>query len=95
LYILFRSNYIFGELIIVWMRRAGHLARLGEKRNAYRIGGKARRKRPPGRPRRRWVNNIKIDLREIGWNAVDWIDVAQDRVQWRTLVIKVLNLRVA
>jgi hypothetical protein len=51
-------------------------------------------KRPPGRPRCRWVDNIKIDLREIGWDGVDWIDMAVDREQWRVLVNMVLNLRV-
>jgi hypothetical protein len=49
---------------------------------------------PLGRPRCRWVNNIKIDLREIGWDGMDWIDLAQDRDQWRALVNKVMNLRV-
>jgi hypothetical protein len=68
---------------------------MGEKRNEYRIFvGKAERKRPPGRPRRGWVDNIKIDLGEIGWDDVDWIDMAQDRNQWRALVNTVLNLRV-
>jgi hypothetical protein len=51
-------------------------------------------KRPLGRPRRRWVDNIKIDLREIGWDGVDWIDLAQDRDQWSALVNTVMNLRV-
>jgi hypothetical protein len=55
--------------------------------------GKVRR-RQLGRPRRRWVNNIKIDLREIEWDGVDWIDLAQERVQWRALVNTVINLRV-
>jgi hypothetical protein len=64
------------------MRWAGHVARMGEKRNAYRIlVGKPEGKRPPGRPRRRWVDNIKIDLREIRWDGMDWIDLAQDRDQ--------------
>jgi hypothetical protein len=59
------------------MRWAGHVARMGEKRNAYRIlVGKQKGKRPLGRPRRRWVDNIKIDLREIGWDGIDWIDTA-------------------
>jgi hypothetical protein len=66
----------------------------GEKRNAYRIMvGKPERKRPLGRPRRLWVDNIKIDLREIGWDAMDWIK-AQDRDQWRALVNTVMNLRI-
>jgi hypothetical protein len=72
------------------------VAQMGEKRNAYRIlAGKPEGKRPPGRPRRRWVDNIKMDLREIGWDGVDWMDMAQDRDQWRALVNTVLNLRVA
>jgi hypothetical protein len=68
---------------------------LGEKRNAYRIlVGKPEGKRPLGKPRRRWVDNIKMDLREIGWDGVDWNDMAHDRNQWRALVNTVLNLRV-
>jgi hypothetical protein len=51
-------------------------------------------KRPLRRPRRRWVDNIKIDLREIGWDAMDWIDLAQDRDRWRALVNTVMNLQV-
>jgi hypothetical protein len=67
----------------------------GAKKNAYRIlMGKPEGKRPLGRPRRRWVNNIKIDLREIGWDGMDWIDLAQDRDQRRALVNTVMNLRV-
>jgi hypothetical protein len=66
-----------------------------EKRNAYRIlVGNPDGKRPLGRTRRRWVNNIKMDIREIGWDAVDWIDMAQDRDQRRAFVTTVLNLRV-
>jgi hypothetical protein len=77
------------------MRWAGLVARMGEKRNAYRILlGKPEGKRPLGRPRRRWVDNVNMDLREIGWDDVDWIDMAQDRDQWRALVNTVLNLRV-
>jgi hypothetical protein len=56
--------------------------------------GKPEGKRPLGRPRRRWVDSIKIHLREIGWDGVDWITVAQDREQWRALVNMVMNLRV-
>jgi hypothetical protein len=68
---------------------------IGEKRNAYRIlVGKPEGNRPLGRPRLRWVDNIKMDLREIGWDGMDWIDVAQDKDQWRALVNTVLNLRV-
>jgi hypothetical protein len=69
------------------IRWAEHVARMGEKRNAYRIlVGKPEGKRRLGRPRRRWVGNIKMDLREIGWNGMDWIDLAQDRDQWSALV---------
>jgi hypothetical protein len=76
------------------MRWAWHIARV-EKRNAYRIlVGNAVRKRPLGRPRRRWVNNIKMDLGEIGWDGMDRIDLAQDRDLWRALVRTVMNLRV-
>jgi hypothetical protein len=68
---------------------------MGEKRNAYRIlVGKPEDKRRPGRPSRWWVDNIKMDLREIGWNGVYWIDLAQDRDQWRALVNTVMKLRV-
>jgi hypothetical protein len=67
----------------------------GEKRNANRmLVGKPEGKRPLGRPRRKWVDNIKLDHREIGWDIVDWIDVAQDRDQWRAIANTVLNLRV-
>jgi hypothetical protein len=68
---------------------------MGEKRNAYRIlMGKPEGKRPLGRRRRRWMDNIEIDLREIGWDGMDWIDLAQDRDRWRTLVNTVMKLRV-
>jgi hypothetical protein len=67
----------------------------GEKRNAYRIlVGNLEGKRPLGRPRRRGVDNMKMDLREIGWDCMDWIDLAQDRDQWTALVNAVMNLRV-
>jgi hypothetical protein len=67
----------------------------GAKRNAYRIlVRKPERKRPLGRPRRRWVDNIKMDPREIGWDGMDWIHLAQDRDQWKALVSTVMNLRV-
>jgi hypothetical protein len=77
------------------MRWAGHVARMGEKRNAYRLlVEKPEGKRPLERPRRRWANNIKIDLLEIGWGDVDWIGLARDRDKWRALVNAVMNLRV-
>jgi hypothetical protein len=68
---------------------------IGENRNAYRIlMGKPEEKRPLGRPRRRWVNNVKLHLREIGWDGMDWIDLAQDRDKWRALVNTVMSLRI-
>jgi hypothetical protein len=73
----------------------GACSTMGEKRNAYRIlVGKAERKRPLGRPRCRSIDNIRMYLGEIGWDSVDWIDMAQDRDQWWDLLNTVLNLRV-
>jgi hypothetical protein len=78
------------------MRWAGHVAGMGETRNAYRIlVGKPEEKRPLGRPKRRWVDNIKMDVSEIGWDGMDWIELAQDRNQWRVLVNTVMNLGVS
>jgi hypothetical protein len=75
------------------MRWAGHVARMGGKENTYRIFvGKLEGKRPVGRPRRRWVHNIEVDLRKIVRDVMDWIDLAQDKDQWRTLVNTVMNL---
>jgi hypothetical protein len=72
-----------------------HIARMEEKRNAYRLlVKKPEGKRPLGRPRRRWVDNIRMDLGEVGWGDVNWIDLAKDRNRWRALVNSVLNLRV-
>ena len=77
------------------MRWAGHVARMGEERGVYRVlVGKPEGKRPLGRPRRRWVDNIRMDLQEVGCGNVDWIGLAQDRDRWRTLVSAVMNLRV-
>jgi hypothetical protein len=68
---------------------------MGEKRNAYRLlVGKLEGKRPRGRKRRRWVDNIRMDLGEVEWGNVDWIGLANDRNRWRALVNSVLNLRV-
>jgi hypothetical protein len=67
----------------------------GEKRNAYRLlVGKPEGRRPLARPRRRWLDNIRMDLVEVEWGGVEWIGLAQDRDRWRTLVNSVLNFRV-
>jgi hypothetical protein len=77
------------------MRWAGHVARMGEGRNVYRVlTGKSEGKRPLERPRRRWEYGIKMDLREIGWGGVEWIYLAQNRNRWRAVVNAVMNLRV-
>jgi hypothetical protein len=77
---------------MIW---AGHVARMGEKRNAYRLlVEKPEGKTPLGRPRRRWVDNIGMDLGEVGWGDVDRIGLAKDRNRWRAVVNSVLNLRV-
>jgi hypothetical protein len=77
------------------MRWAEHVARIGEKRNACRLlVGKPEGRRLLGRPRRGWVDNIRMDLLEVVWGDVDWIGLAQDRDRWRALVNSVLNVRV-
>jgi hypothetical protein len=77
------------------MTWVGYVARMGENRNTYRLlVGKPEGKRPLGRPRRRWVDNIRMYLGEVGWGDVGWIGLAQDRNRWRALVNSVLNLRV-
>jgi hypothetical protein len=77
------------------MRWAGHVARMGEYRNVYRLLVRTPEgKRPLGRSRRRWIVNIKMNLLEIGLSVVDWIGLAQDRYRWRALVNSVMNLRV-
>ena len=77
------------------MRWAWYVARMGERRSVYRVlVGKPEGRRPLGRPRRRWKNNIKMDLQEVGCGGIDWIELAQDRDRWRALVGTVRNLRV-
>jgi len=77
------------------MRWAGHIARMGERRCVYRVlEGKPEGKRPLGRPRRRWEDNIKMDLQEVRCGIMDWIELVQVRDRWRVLVNAVLNLRV-
>jgi hypothetical protein len=73
----------------------GHVAHMGERRNLYRVlVGKREGKSPLERPRRRWENGIKVDLRVIGWGGVEWIHLAQDRDRWRVVVNAVMNCRV-
>jgi hypothetical protein len=77
------------------MRWAGHVTLMGEGRGVYRLlVGKPEWKRPLGRPRRRWEDNIWMDIQEVGLGYVDWIGLTQDRVRWRTLVSAVMNIRV-
>jgi hypothetical protein len=95
LYDLYSSPNIVRVIKSSRMRWAGHVARMGEGRCAYRIlVGRPEGKRPLGRPRRRWEDNIKMDLGETGIDGASWIRLAQDRVHWRAFVNTVKNLRV-
>jgi hypothetical protein len=77
------------------MRWAGHVARTGKGRGVYRVlVGRPKNKKPLGRHRRRWEDNIRLDLREIVIDGANWIQLAQDRVRWRAFVSTVMNLRV-
>ena len=87
LHSLYRSPNIVRVIKSIKLRWAGHVARMEEGRSAFKIlTGKSIGKRPLGRPRRRWENNIRVDLEEIGINAGNWVDSAQDRNYWRALV---------
>jgi hypothetical protein len=85
------------RVIKAWrMRWAGHVAHMGEVWGAYNIlVGRPEGRKPLGRPRRRWEDNIEMDIREIGFGDVDWILLAQDRDRWRALVNTVMKLRVS
>ena len=77
------------------MRWAGHVTRMGEERGVHRVlVGKPEGKRPLGRPRRRWEDNIKLDLQEVGGSGGDWVELVQDRDRWQALVNTVMNFRV-
>jgi hypothetical protein len=94
---LYSSPHIIRHIRSRRMRWAGHVARMGEGRKVYRVlVGKPEGKRPLERPRRRWADGIKVDVREIGWGGggVEWIRMAQDRDLWRAVVNAVMNLRV-
>jgi hypothetical protein len=90
---LYSSPSIIRKIRLRSMRWTGHVARMGEKKNAYRLFmGKPEGRRPLGRPRHRWVDNIRMDVREVGWADVDWIGLAKDRNRWIALVNSVLSL---
>jgi hypothetical protein len=95
LHILYSSANIITQIKSRRMRWAGHVARMGEERKVYKVlMGKPEGKKSLGRPRRRWEDGIRMDLRGIGWGSVDWMQLAQDRDRWRAVVSAVMNLRV-
>jgi hypothetical protein len=95
LHILYSSPIIISQIKSRGMRWAGHVARMGEETNVYNIlMGKPEGKRPPGKRRCGWQDGMRMDLREIGWGSVDWIQLVQDRDWWQALVNTVMNLRV-
>jgi hypothetical protein len=92
---LYPSTNIFRVIKSSRMRWAGHVALMRKRRGVYRVlVGKPEGKRPLGRPRPRWEDNIKMDLHEVGCGGMDWIELAQDRDRWRALVNAAMNLRV-
>jgi hypothetical protein len=92
---LYSSPDIIRQIKSRRLRWAGHVASMGEGRNVYRVlVGKPEGKRPLERPRLRWEDGIKMDLRQIGWGGVEWIHLAQDRHRWRAVVNAVMNPRV-
>jgi hypothetical protein len=96
LYALYSSPNIIRVIKSRKLKWAGHVAHMGERRGAFRaLVGKPEGRRPVERPRHRWEDNIKMDLREVGWGGIDWIDLAQDRDRWRAFVYTVMNLRVS
>jgi len=91
---LYSSPNIFRVIKSRRMSRAGLVVRMGESIGVYRMAGKPEGKRPLGGPRRRWENNIKMHLQEVGCGGTDWFDLTRDRDRWRALVKAVMNLRV-
>ena len=95
LHALYSSPNIIRNLKSRRLRWAGHVAHMEQFRNSYRVlVGKRESKRPLGRPRHRWKDNIKMDLREVGCDPRDWIALVEDRDQWRAYVRAVMNLQV-
>jgi hypothetical protein len=95
LHILYSFPNIIRQIKSRRMRWAGHVARMGKERNVYRVlVGKPEGRRPLGRPRHKWENEIRVDLREIGWGSVEWIQLVQNRDRWRSLANTVINLQV-
>ncbi|KAJ4449247.1 hypothetical protein ANN_00644 [Periplaneta americana] len=95
LHALFSSPDIIRNIKSGRLRWAEHVARMGESRNSYRVlVGRPEGKRLLGRPRRRWEDNMEMDLREVGYDDRDWINLAQDRDRWRAYVRATMNLRV-
>jgi hypothetical protein len=95
LHSLYSSPDIIRQVKSRRMKWAGHVARMGEERRVYKVlVGKPEGRRPLGRPRRRWEDGIRMDLRVTGLGGVDWIRLAQDRDRWRAVVSAVMNLRV-
>jgi hypothetical protein len=89
------TSFIGRVGVMCRLRWMGHVARMGEGRGVYRVlVGKSEGKRPLGRPRRRWEDNVRMDLQEVGCGCGDWIGLAQDRDRWRALVSVVRKLRV-
>jgi hypothetical protein len=94
-YALYSSPNIIRVFKSRRLRWAGHVALMGERRGAYRaLVGKPEGRRPLGRPRRRLEDNIKMNIRKVGWWGIEWINLTQDRNRWRALVYTVMNLRV-
>jgi hypothetical protein len=92
---LYSSPNIVQVIKLRIMRWAGHVARMEDRRGVYRVlVGKPEGKRPLGRLRHRWEDNIKMDLQDVGCGGMDWIELAQDRDRWQALVNAVMNLRV-
>jgi hypothetical protein len=92
---LYSSPNIIRQIKTRRMKWAGHVTRMGKERKVYKVlAGKSEGKRSLGRPRRRWEDGIRMDLREIGWGCVDWIRLAQDRDQWRAVMSAMMELRV-